>query len=75
MIPAAGCADDGQKAVDRLAFRSRVHFAQKPLNQSFASEEKGSIVQIENAQTPVRTLAFINRLSGTCSGLHATNAA
>jgi hypothetical protein len=56
-------------------FRGRLQFVQKPLNQSFSPDETGSIVYIENAQTAVRTLRFVNGLARTGSGLKAANAA
>jgi hypothetical protein len=45
------------------------------LNQSLATEEKGSIVHIENAQAAVGTLPFVNRLSRAGPRFQATNPA
>jgi len=45
------------------------------MNQSFATEEKGSIAHIENAQPAIGTLPFANRLAGAGSRFHATNPA
>jgi hypothetical protein len=64
-----------RKRLTGLALSSRAHFVQKPLNQSFSPEEEESIAHIENAQTAVRTLPFINGLARTGSRLTAANAA
>ncbi|HME09634.1 MAG TPA: hypothetical protein VKG25_21425 [Bryobacteraceae bacterium] len=45
------------------------------MNQSFTSEEKGSILYIENAQTAVRTLPFVNGLARAWARLKAANTA
>jgi hypothetical protein len=47
----------------------------KAIEPKLRARRKKSIVYIENAQTAVRTLTFINRLSGIWSGLRAANAA
>jgi hypothetical protein len=53
---------------------SRLQLTQQPLNERFASEEKCGVVDIENAQAAIGTLAFVDSSSGTCSGLNSTDA-
>jgi hypothetical protein len=45
------------------------HFVQKPLNKSFATEEKGGIDDIENAQSSIWTLSFVKGSSNKKSVL------
>jgi hypothetical protein len=57
-----------------LLLNGKPQFVQKPFHQGFASEEKGRVFHIENAQTAVRTSTIKNGLPGARSGLNATDA-
>jgi hypothetical protein len=58
------------KAIDRLAFRSRTHFVQKPLNQSFTPEEKGGISFLRHSRTTDQAIGFCRTKNGELVGSH-----
>src|SRR6516225_6800952 len=63
------------RATEDLPLPEAPTMARKPLTESFATEKECRIIHVEYAQPAIRTLAFVNGLSGTRSRLNTANAA